>query len=119
MLVRVLIMLVRVLTMTGGQAGIGAVTSPTGTRSNPNRTGPDLLSLESLQRLALVLELGPCFGRLGLQRIFGRRQLVALRLELRAPSHSASPGADVGGVSPVPAQMWRGVSPVPAQMWVG
>ena len=29
-----------------------------------------------------------------------------------------SPGADVGGVSPVPAQMWAGASPVPAQMWL-
>ncbi len=28
-----------------------------------------------------------------------------------------SPGADVAGVSPVPAQMWAGASPVPAQMW--
>jgi hypothetical protein len=28
-----------------------------------------------------------------------------------------SPGADVGWVSLVPAQMWQGVSPVPAQMW--
>ena len=100
-------MLVRVLTMTGGQAGIGAVTSPTGARPKP-KLKPNLLSLESLQRLALVLELGPCFGRLGLKRIFGRRQLVALRLELRAPSRSASPGADVGGVSPVLAQMWVG-----------
>jgi hypothetical protein len=92
--------------MTGGQAGNGTVTSPHRHPLEP-KPKPDLLSLESLQRLALVLELGPCFGRLGLQRIFGRRQLVALRLELRAPSRSASPGADVGGVSPVPAQMWR------------
>ena len=30
-----------------------------------------------------------------------------------------SPGADVAGISRVPAQMWAGVSPVPAQMWQG
>ena len=30
-----------------------------------------------------------------------------------------SPDADVGGVSPVPTQMWAAVSPVPAQRWTG
>jgi hypothetical protein len=30
-----------------------------------------------------------------------------------------SPGADVGGVSPVPVQTWQGVGPVLAQMWEG
>jgi hypothetical protein len=30
-----------------------------------------------------------------------------------------SPGADVGGASAVPAQMWYGGIPVPAQMWAG
>ena len=29
----------------------------------------------------------------------------------------SSPGADVGGVSPAPVQMWQRVSPVPVQMW--
>ena len=36
----------------------------------------------------------------------------------RAQRWRSGLGADVAGVSPVPAQMWQaGVSPVPAQMW--
>ena len=35
----------------------------------------------------------------------------------RCGSSEPSPGADVAGVSPVPAQMWQRVEAVPAQMW--
>ena len=43
---------------------------------------------------------------------------VEARARLATPgSGERSPGADVGGVSPVPAQMWAGVSAVLVQMW--
>ena len=50
--------------------------------------------------------------------------VVKRHLSLRAEpgtrtTDDVTPGADVGGVSPVPTQMWAAVSPVPAQMWAG
>jgi hypothetical protein len=47
------------------------------------------------------------------------RHGAARRGRVCGSSSTCSPGADVGGVSPVPVQMWVDwVSPVPLQMWV-
>ncbi len=40
-------------------------------------------------------------------------------LQTRHRQNKPSPGADVGGVSPIPVQMCKGVSRAPVQMWAG
>jgi hypothetical protein len=50
----------------------------------------------------------------------GRGLLAALRSPVAAPTVSPSPGADVGrGGEPSPGADGGGVSPVPVQMWAG
>jgi hypothetical protein len=41
------------------------------------------------------------------------------RSRRRCGQGEPNPGADVAGMSPVPAQMWPGASLVPMQMWQG
>ena len=45
------------------------------------------------------------------------RRRLCLRCAAGNAPGEPSPGADVGGARPVPAQMWAGARPVPAQMW--
>ena len=45
--------------------------------------------------------------------VHGKRRI----LSIRPPTARPSPGADVAGASPVPAQMWQKASAVSVQMW--